>query len=521
MAENREQWGSKIGLILAMAGNAVGLGNFWRFPYIAATNGGGAFMIPYFFALIVIGIPVMLIEWGLGRYGGAHGHGTVGPMVYLQAKRAIKPKSAIILGALAGAIAFGVTLLVNSYYFHIIGWALGYAVQSLTGAYSGVDGSTFFVNYITDPKMLIFWLAALAFTGFSIMRGITEGIEAWAKVMMPSIYIFGIILVIRALTLGAPVEPDWSSMQGLNFIWNPDLSKLTSASVVTATGQIFFTLSLGMGIICNYASYLQADEDIVAASVATVSLNEFAEVILAGTSVIPISYAFLGPEGIKGSIGLAFMALPNVFADMTGGRIFGAVWFFLLFFAGITSAIAMYNYLVALLEEDLNISRKKGACIIFVAYIIVGLPIAAEPVMTGEANLVYFTEVDNWVGNYLLIVLGLIEIIVAAWLVKEPFLDEMNRGGLWKIPKWFFRLFHQFLTPVSIILFLAVFTKDYYVAGNFKMIPSYIAEIPDYAIWVNTARLVIVVALVVGFIQTYKSIKIKYTSEIENNKVEA
>ena len=131
MAENRDQWGSKIGLILAMAGNAVGLGNFWRFPYIAATNGGGAFMIPYFFALIVIGIPIMLVEWSIGRYGGAHGHGTVGPMIYLQAKKAVKPKTAIILGALAGAIAFGVTLLVNSYYTHIIGWSLGYAVESL------------------------------------------------------------------------------------------------------------------------------------------------------------------------------------------------------------------------------------------------------------------------------------------------------------------------------------------------------------------------------------------------------
>ena len=143
MAENREQWGSKIGLILAMAGNAVGLGNFWRFPYVAATNGGGAFMIPYFFALIVIGIPVMLVEWSIGRYGGAHGHGTVGPMIYLQAKKAIKPKTALIIGALAGAIAFGVTLLVNSYYIHIIGWSLGYAVQSLIGGYSGMEGPAF------------------------------------------------------------------------------------------------------------------------------------------------------------------------------------------------------------------------------------------------------------------------------------------------------------------------------------------------------------------------------------------
>ncbi len=521
MAENREQWGSKIGLILAMAGNAVGLGNFWRFPYIAATNGGGAFMIPYFFALIVIGIPVMLIEWSIGRYGGAHGHGTIGPMIYLQAKKAIKPKQALIVGALAGAIAFGVTLLVNSYYIHIIGWSLGYAVQSLIGGYSQIDGGTFFVNYVTDPKMLIFWVVSMLLLALAVMKGISEGIEAWAKVMMPTIYVCGVVLAIRALTLGAPVNPDWSAMNGLNFIWNPDLSKLTSSSVVTATGQIFFTLSLGMGIICNYASYLQSDEDIIAASVATVSLNEFAEVILAGTSVIPISYAFLGPEGIKGSIGLAFMALPNVFNTMTGGGIFGAVWFFLLFFAGFTSAIAMYNYLVTLLQEDLGIERKKGSWIIFVAYLIVGAPIALESIMTGTANLFYFTEVDNWIGNYLLIVLGLIEVIVVAWLVKDPALDEMNKGGLWKVPKWFFKLFHQFLTPVSIIVFLAIFTKDYAVAGNFKLIPSYMAGMEQYVVWVNLARAVVVCILFAGFIQTYRSIKSKYTSEINSNTAES
>lgn len=521
MAENREQWGSKIGLILAMAGNAVGLGNFWRFPYIAATNGGGAFMIPYFFALIVIGIPVMLIEWSIGRYGGEHGHATIGPMIYLQAKKAIKPKKALIIGALAGAIAFGVTLLLNSYYTHIIGWSLGYAVQALIGGYSGIDGGTFFVNYITDPKMLIFWIISMLLLALAVMKGISGGIEAWIKVMIPAIYIFGIILTIRALTSEAPVNPDWSAMNGLKFAWNPDLDKLNSSSVVTAIGQIFFTLSLGMGIICNYASYLQPDEDIVEASVATVSLNEFAELILAGTSIIPISYAFLGPEGIKGSIGLSFMALPNIFNTMTCGGIFGAVWFFLLFFVGFTSAIAMYNYLVTLLEEDLGIERKKGAWVIFIVYLVVGSPIALESIMTNTANLFYFKELDNWIGNYLLIVLGLIEIIVVAWLVKEPALAEMNKGGLWKVPKWFFKLFHQFLTPVSIIVFLALFTKDYAVAGNFKIIPSYMTGSEEFVVWVNLARAVVVCILILGFIQTYKSIKSKYKTEIENNKVEA
>ncbi|MDF2892546.1 MAG: Na+dependent transporter [Clostridia bacterium] len=171
MAEKRENWGSKLGLILAMAGNAVGLGNFWRYPYQAAKNGGGAFMVPYFAALILMGIPLMFVEWNLGRYGGKYGHGSLGPMVYLQAREGVNPKAAAILGGLAGAIALGVTVLVNSYYNHIIGWTLGYAVQSMTGGYMDASISTgeFFVNYIQSPGMVFtFWLAALVILGLAV-----------------------------------------------------------------------------------------------------------------------------------------------------------------------------------------------------------------------------------------------------------------------------------------------------------------------------------------------------------------
>ena len=494
MDESRGNWGSKVGLILAMAGNAVGLGNFWRFPYVAASNGGGAFMIPYFFALIVIGMPLMMVEWSIGRYGGKYGHGTMGPIMYLQAKQAMTPKKAIIVGSLSGMIAFGVT-----------------------GGYmdSSISTGEFFASYIQNPSNLIFWIISLLVLAFAVMKGIEKGIESWAKIMMPVLYAFGIILCIRSLTLGAPVNPDWSSLKGLNFIWNPDFSQLSWGSAIAASGQIFFTLSLGMGIIQNYASYLKPDEDIITASVATISLNEFAEVILGGTAVIPIAYAFLGEEGIKGSIGLAYMALPNVFRTMTGGGIFGAVWFLLLFFAGITSAIAMYNYLVALLEEDAGINRKKGAWIVFFGYIIVGLPVALEPILTKTAELIYFTEVDNWIGNYLLIVLGLIEIVIIGWCVKDRALEEMNKGGLWKVPKWYFRLFHQFLTPITIITFLIFFTLDYAKAGNFNLVPSYVANMPSLVIWVNLGRIAVIGVLIVGYIQSYKAIKNKYKYEID------
>ena len=244
MDESRGNWGSKVGLILAMAGNAVGLGNFWRFPYVAASNGGGAFMIPYFFALIVIGMPLMMVEWSIGRYGGKYGHGTMGPIMYLQAKQAMTPKKAIIVGSLSGMIAFGVTILVNSYYNQLIGWSLGYGFNSLTGGYmdSSISTGEFFASYIQNPSNLIFWIISLLVLAFAVMKGIEKGIESWAKIMMPVLYAFGIILCIRSLTLGAPVNPDWSSLKGLNFIWNPDFSQLSWGSAIAASGQIFFTL---------------------------------------------------------------------------------------------------------------------------------------------------------------------------------------------------------------------------------------------------------------------------------------
>lgn len=518
---NRGNWGSKIGLILAMAGNAVGLGNFWRFPYQAASNGGGAFMIPYFAALILIGIPVMLVEWNLGRYGGKYGHGTLGPMVYLQAREGIGPKKAAIYASLAGAIAFGVTLLVNSYYNQIIGWTLGYSYMSLTGGYMDTAKSTgeIFVSYIQSPKVFIFWIIAVGGLGYAVKRGVEDGIERWAKVMMPVLYVFGIILAIRAITMGSPVKPEWSSLKGLNYIWNPDFSKLSWKAALAAAGQIFFTLSLGMGIICNYASYLKPDEDIVASSFATVSLNEFAEIILGGTAVIPIAYAFLGPEGVGVGVGLSFIALPNVFRTMTGGSIFGSLWFLLLFFAGFTSAIAMYNYLVALLEEDLKVKRSTGALAIFIAYIIVGLPVALEPILTKTADLAYLTETDNWVGVYLLVVLGLIEAIAAGWFMGDKALEELNRGGYWQIPSWFFNTFVKGITPIAIAILLIFSTKDYIEAGYFKLVPSFVEKTPQLVPWVQGARVVIFAVLLTGFIQSYKSIKAKYGKELSENKV--
>jgi neurotransmitter:Na+ symporter, NSS family len=528
MSERRENWGSKLGLILAMAGNAIGLGNFWRFPYQAASNGGGAFMFPYVIALLLLGIPVMLVEWMQGRLGGKHGHGTLGFMIYLQSRDKAKPKNAAIIGSIAGALVIGVTVLVNSYYNHIIGWTLGYSFMSATGGYAdkAVDTGLVFHNYVTNPGYLItFWLLTLAALAFAVTRGIQKGIEAWAKIMMPVLYVFGFILIIKALTVGSPVQADWSSLKGLNFLWQPDWSKLTFRAALAASGQIFFTLSIGMGIIQNYASYLRADDDIVLSSCTTVALNEFAEVILGGTIAIPIAFAFLGEAGMKAGVGLSFIALPNVFRTMAGGAVFGTLWFLLLFFAGFTSAIAMYNYLVSILSEDMGFTRKKASLAVFFLYILVGLPVCLETITTKTSEFFYFGEVDNWVGSYLLVVVGLIEVLVTGWLMKADFIEEVNRGSYWKVPRWVYTVVIKFVTPLAILIVLAGSTVDYWKAEYFTLMPSsYVqaaeaAGMPSLIYWFIAARVVVASVLVLGFLFTYRSIKAVYSNELSSNSV--
>ncbi|MFD3157813.1 sodium-dependent transporter [Haloimpatiens sp. FM7330] len=522
MDNKRENWGSKLGLILAMAGNAIGLGNFWRFPYQAAKNGGGAFMIPYIIALLLLGIPITLVEWMQGRLGGRYGHGTVGYMIYLQSRERLKPKKAIILGSICGMIIIGVTLLVNSYYNHIIGWTLGYSFLSATGGYADKSVSTaqFFVNYIQNPKyVFLFWIISLSCLAFAVTRGIQKGIEAWAKLMMPVLYIFSFVLIIKTLTLGTPVKPDWSALKGLSYIWTPRWGDLNFKTALAASGQIFFTLSIGMGIIQNYASYLKKDDDIVNSALCTISLNEFAEVILGGTIAIPITYAFMGPEGLSQSIGLSFISLPNIFRTMAGGKVLGTLWFLILFFAGFTSAIAMYNYLVSIFQEEFGFSRSKSSLLVFTAYIVVGLPVCLEPILTKTATLSYFTELDNWVGTYLLVVMGLIEVIATGWLMKGNPIDEINRGAYFKAPKWLYTVMIRFVTPITIIIILLGSTIDYIKEGYFKLIPNFVKDTPNLVPWVNGARLVLIFIFILGFIGTYRSIKNKYSKEIEENKV--
>ena len=375
-AGGRAQWASRIGLILAMAGNAIGLGNFLRFPVKAAANGGGAFMIPYFCALLFLGVPLMWVEWSMGRHGGVHGHGTTPGMFALMWKH----PAAKYLGALGISLPFTIVI----YYNFIESWTLGFAWFSGTGKYfglttreamgqflrgfQGVEHNQFFASWL---PIIFFFGLTISINYYFLRKGISKGIEVLAKIGMPVLFIFGIILAIRVLTLGTPPAGVSSVGAGMGFMWNPDFSQLSRATVwLVAAGQIFFTLSLGQGIINTYASYLREKDDVTLNGLSTSMTNEFAEVILGGTIAIPVAVAFFGVVETKliaseGAFNLGFQSLPVIFQKIPLGQIFGAMWFFLLFIAGITSSVAMTSPAVAFLEDEFKWKRTKAVNTVF------------------------------------------------------------------------------------------------------------------------------------------------------------
>ncbi|MCJ7485438.1 MAG: sodium-dependent transporter [Candidatus Aminicenantes bacterium] len=477
-AGGREQWGSRIGLILAVAGNAIGLGNFLRFPVKAAANGGGAFMIPYFVAFLLLGIPMMWVEWTIGRMGGVRGHGTTPGMFHIMWKKA--PSK--YLGALGIVIPFVIVI----YYNFIESWCLGYSWFSVTGKYfghanrdamgkflrgfQGVESNEFFSSL---APILIFWGITIALNFYFLYRGISKGIEILAKYGMPLLFIFGIILVVRILTLGTPdpSHPELNVASGLGYMWNPDFSRLGSATVwLVAAGQIFFTLSLGQGIINTYASYVREKQDITLNGISTASTNEFAEVILGGTIAIPAAVIFFGLAETQvianeGAFNLGFQALPVIFQKIPLGQIFGGMFFFLLFLAGITSSVAMTQPAIAFLEDEFKWKREKAVIAVFSVLVVMSACVIAF------FKFGFLDELDFWAGTFGLVVFAAIEIVLFSWVFKiKNGWAEMHKGADLKIPK-VFKFIMTYITPVYLLVLLGVWTyqdavKEFLMTGK-------------------------------------------------------
>lgn len=459
--EKREQWGSRIGLILAMSGNAVGLGNFLRFPVQAAQNGGGAFMIPYFVAFLLLAIPLMWVEWTIGRHGGKHKHGSLPGMFHVLWNN---PAAKYL-----GVLGLFVSMIIMIYYTYIESWTLGFSFFSLTQEYFGNNDFTsmngFFQSYLgvgdghfsSILMAYVFLCITMGLNFYILSKGITKGIEIFAKIAMPTLLLFGVILAISVIAHGTPDainHPDWSVAEGFNFIWNPNLNALSDSKIwLAASGQVFFTLSVGMGTLHAYASYLREKNDIALSGLATASINEFAEVILGASIAIPIAVAYFGLPTTQqiadgGAYNLGFVSMPMIFQQMPMGSILGFLWFFLLFFAGITSSVAFAQPLISFLKENFGLTHRQAtgtiAAIVFFAIQFVVF----------FYDYGFLDELDYWAGTFTLVLVALVEVIIFAWVFgMEKGWKEMNKGADIKIPRIFFFVI-KYVTPIYLLIIL-------------------------------------------------------------------
>ncbi|WP_027150045.1 sodium-dependent transporter [Methylobacter tundripaludum] len=342
------EWSSRFAFILAATGSAVGLGNIWKFPYITGENGGGAFVIVYLLCVLLIGIPIMMAETMLGRRSRQN---PINTMITL-ADEAGADKNWHYLGWMGVAAGF----LILSYYSVIAGWASAYVLKAFTGSFFGADAAAIkviFDDFVASPVKLLFWhsLFMLA-TMLIVVRGVNTGLEKAVRFLMPSLFVLLILMVAYAMTTD-------SYDQGVKFLFTPDFSKLTGNGVLTAMGHAFFTLSLGMGAIMVYGSYLPKDVSI-SKTVFLIAGTDTVVALLAGIAIFPIVFAS-GLEPAAGP-GLIFQTLPIAFGNMTGGWFFGILFFVMLVFAALSSSISLIEPAVAWLVENKDMSREQ-ACI--------------------------------------------------------------------------------------------------------------------------------------------------------------
>jgi SNF family Na+-dependent transporter len=503
----KESWNTRLGVILAVAGSAVGLGNFLRFPGQAAEYGGGAFMLAYFISFILIGLPICWAEWVMGRHGGQAGfNSSPGIFNYITRKPGFK---------YLGVIGVLVPVIIYMYYVYIEAWCLGYAVNFLAGNmdFSTVEQSSDFwggfIGIDADGTALgfglqqvgIYLLVVFLLNFVLIYRGIARGIELFCKYAMPTLVVIALVILLRVLTLGTPdpSQPERNVDNGLGFMWNPvknvveyqgddgewivdrevvdsealNAVKAAAAGKTTmrvrhismfeqlanpqlwlaAAGQIFFSLSVGFGVIITYSSYMSKKDDVVLSGLAATSANEFCEVALGGLITLPAAVTFLGVAGVAGmgTFGLGFNVLPMVFANMPFGELFGFLFFFLLFLAAVTSSISMLQPGIAFLEEAMRINRKQSVALL-------GLITAI-----GCGFVVYFSKdvkaldtMDFWVGTFLIFVLSTIQIIIFGWILGvDKGLKLAQEGAAIRIPG-FFKFVMKYVSPLFLLTIFAL-----------------------------------------------------------------
>lgn len=371
-AARRSQWASNLGFILAAAGSAVGLGNIWKFPGKIAAYGGGAFLLCYFLIVFLIGLPVMLAELSIGRSTQKN---VVGAFHSLNKR-----------WTFCGGIGVLTLFVIMSYYSIVGGWVLKYIGVYLGGAHfpdSAAPYQDYFVSFISKPVEPLIWGALfLALCIFIIVKGVSKGIEKVSKFLMPCLFLLLLIIVIRSVTLPG-------AMEGVKYLFTVRPGSVNGDTLVGALGQAFFSLSVGMGIMVTYGSYVPKKDNLVKSAVCICSLDTLVA-ILAALAIVPVVFVTLGAENLGMGGGFAFMALPEVFARMPGGVLFGLLFFILLFLAALTSAISILESCTAFLTEEFHISRLKATLILAVPMALLGAGYSLSQSSARGINLPWF-----------------------------------------------------------------------------------------------------------------------------------
>ena len=439
---NKESFGSKFGIIAAAAGSAIGLGNIYRFPCEAGANGGGAFFLVYLCIVLLLGLPLMVTEFAIGRRSGKNPVG---------AFKALAPKSKgwSVIGYMGVICAF----LILAFYCTVAGWTIDAVGKSIINYYHGLDINTIqqdFNNLKNESWQPILSEGIFIFlTAFIIVKGVTKGIEKYSKILMPVLLAILIILGIKSLTL-----PD--SAKGIEFFLKPDFSKITGKVLINALGQAFFSLSLGMGALITYGSYISKKDNLTSTAF-MVCISDTIIAILAGIVIFPAAFSF----GIQPEAGdsLAFVTLPMLFNHMAGGYFFCLIFFLLLTIAALTSSISLLEVAVLYLTEELKISRKKATIYSAIGGFVLCV-IASESLHDDTPLKIFgldiFDALDAFTSTILMTVGGLLTVVFLGWKMKKSdFMDEYTNGGtvsmgLRKIMYFIIK----FLAPVAITVIL-------------------------------------------------------------------
>jgi SNF family Na+-dependent transporter len=409
----------------------------------------------------------MWVEWTLGRYGGGFEHSTAPGIFYRlwNKNRFIK---------YFGVIGIFGPLVIFIYYTYIESWTLAYSFFSVTGKLKGLADQAMMKDFLTEFQGIatekaehfagirtayVFFIITFVLNILVVYYGIRKGIERLCNWALPILFFCGIALFIRVLTLGAPdpSRPEWNVANGFGFLWNPDFSRLAEARVwLDAAGQIFFTLSVGIGVILTYASYLSKGDDVVLSGLTASGTNELAEVILGGSIIIPAAFVFFGPASMQdiaksGTFNLGFVTMPVVLNNLPLAGVFGLVWFLLLFLAGVTSSVSLAQPVIAFLEDEFDISRKRAVAIFAAATFV----LCQFPVFFLQNGVV--DELDFWGGRFFLVLFATVEVILFAWVFgMEKAWDEIHHGAEMTMPK-IYKFVIKYVTPLFLVFILGMY----------------------------------------------------------------